>query len=174
MSELYEQSSADFSPCRSWRYRLDRVWNRDAGLIAWIMCNPSVADEDRLDPTLRRVRGFTESWGYGGFVVVNLFALVSTDPRGLAQHPDPIGERNDDTLAGVVDLDTSAVVVAWGCIGGRYPDRVDSVTNRLHDGTLCLGLTKGGHPKHPLYVSASTKPVRYFDVAESAPGGGEA
>ena len=57
--------------------------------------NPSIADEQQLDPTLRCTRAFSAAWGYNGFIMTNLFGLVSTDPAGLYAVADPIGPEND-------------------------------------------------------------------------------
>jgi hypothetical protein len=74
-----------FSPCRRYRYVLHHDWtdllDSPGGYVAWIGLNPSTADEQQLDPTLRRVRSFTASMGYRRFVMLNLFGLRATDPK---------------------------------------------------------------------------------------------
>lgn len=151
-----EQSGALFSPDRIYRYRLWRTWDSGRGIVCWVMLNPSTADEFQLDPTCRRVDGFTRAWGFGGWTVVNLFALRSTDPKALYRHEDPVGPDNDRVIIREI---TSAplVIAAWGGHGmllGRG-DRVRTLY-RFHQlkrerNLMGLGLTKGGQPIHPLY-----------------------
>jgi len=148
----------EFSPCRTWRYTLEHVW-ADGPLLQVIGLNPSTADETKLDPTLRRVRGFAQAWGYGGFVMTNLFAYRSTDPAAMMDHPDPIGPDNDFHLLATAHR-CQATLAAWG-VHGRHLDR-DQEVFRLLAGhglsMMCLGRTKHGAPRHPLYVRADTGP----------------
>jgi hypothetical protein len=89
--------SAVISPCGRYRYRLDRRW-ADGPSIAWIMLNPSTADSNTDDPTIRRIRAFSQAWGFGALTVVNLYAWRATDPRDLWQAPGPVGPENDAYL----------------------------------------------------------------------------
>jgi hypothetical protein len=135
---------------RTYRYRLWRSWG-DGPRLGWIMLNPSQADAQGDDPTLRRCVGFAQSWGYGGLEVVNLFAYRASRPGVLRQVADPIGPQNDRYLRELPDR-VAAIVCAWGnggALGGR--DRV--VRERLADypALYCLGRTRSGHPRHPLY-----------------------
>ena len=160
-----DQATADFSPCRTWRYSLTRTWDPNVPPLVWLMCNPSIADENKLDPTLRRVRGFSIREGAGGFVVLNLFALVSTDPKGLKTHNDPIGDRNDEVIASLTKGKT--VIAGWGRVGGVFVHRVQSVRRLLDGPLMCLGVTrKEKHPKHPLYLK-KTDSLACLDKAQS-------
>src|SRR5512133_2959068 len=94
----YIASGATFSRDRRYRYSLWREWNRDLSRVAFVMLNPSTADEARLDPTIRRCLGYAHAWGCGSFVVGNLFALRSTDPAALYRADDPVGRANDAAL----------------------------------------------------------------------------
>lgn len=149
-------SGAVFSPDRRHRYKLWRIWD-DRPPLVWVCCNPSIADEIDLDPTLRRCRKFSSSWGHGGMVILNLFALVSTDPGGLAEHPDPVGPDNDKTIRH--ETLGKRVIVGWGTIGGKYEERVRQVAQLLPTSVECLRMTKDGHPEHPLYLPSDTQPV---------------
>lgn len=153
------RKGAVISGCGQYRYRLTRTWDETMPVAYWVMLNPSTADADLDDPTVRRCVGFARAWGCGGVDVRNLFALRATDPRELRASRDPVGPDNDALHLG--DLPARSlpgpVVAAWGTHGilmGRCY-RVATDLKRRGVDWQCLGLTKGGHPRHPLYVAAS-------------------
>ena len=154
----YLHSGAHFSPDRVHRYWLVRQMTTDPGIVAFVGLNPSTADEHQDDPTVRRCVGFAREWGYGRMVMLNAYAYRSTDPRALYTAPDPVGPENARAvlnLANGADL----VVVAWGA-NLLTPDaqRIAEALSRVKD-VKCFGLTKDGHPKHPLYLSNATRLV---------------
>jgi hypothetical protein len=119
------------------------------------MLNPSQADAQVDDPTLRRCVGFAQAWGYGGLEVVNLFAYRASRPTALRLVDDPIGPQNDRYLRGLPDR-VAAIVCAWGN-GGRLGER-DRVVRALlaeYPQLYCLGRTQAGQPRHPLYCPRS-------------------
>lgn len=137
---------------------LDDMWD-----CAFVMLNPSTADASTDDPTIRRCIGFARSWGMQRLVIANAYALRSTDPRGLWRSGDPVGPLNDDAIRLVAQRSTR-VVVAWGA--SIKPERQDRVRELLTSGrpdnaepVMCLGTTKAGHPKHPLYLRSDTVPT---------------
>jgi hypothetical protein len=139
-----------------YRYRLWRRWLPGAATVAWVMLNPSTADDLRDDPTIRRCIGLSRGWGFGGLAVVNLYALRATDPADLFAARRPVGPGNDAAIAQAV-AGADAVFAAWGNHG--RPDRVAAVGGLLGDRVHSLGATAQGAPRHPLYVAASTRPV---------------
>lgn len=150
------EGEATFSPCLDYRYLLTREWDRSKPRAVWIMLNPSTASADEDDPTVRRTQTFSLAWGFGGVVVLNLFALRSTDPKALYAHPSPIGPENDAAMEAVVsESRTGIVVAAWG-VHGAHLGRGDQVRDLVNALLSVLGLTKAGHPRHPLYVAGST------------------
>jgi hypothetical protein len=164
MSDLFDNetiSSAVISDCGAYRYRLERQWNPDLPKVAFIMLNPSTADASHDDPTIRRCINFAKSWGCGSLVVGNLFALRSTDPKALYSHTDPIGPENDRQLLSIA-RSVRKIICAWGA-QGAYLDRGLEVASRLEFFNLeALRTTTDGHPGHPLYIAATTKPCSYF------------
>lgn len=164
------ETAARLSPDGLYRYTLMRRWEPWGPALRWVMLNPSVADAKEDDPTIRRVIEFSRREGYAACVVANLFALRATDPRAITQHPFPSGVWNDDTLhqvarAAILDgyqhQREAVVVVAWGA---RAPaDRVQSVVHGPLAAVklMCLGRTKAGAPRHPLYVSGTTPLERW-------------
>jgi hypothetical protein len=144
-------SGAVFSPDRVYRYTLTRTW--DSGpTVAFIGLNPSTADETVDDPTIRRCIGFAKRWGYGTLVMLNLFAFRATDPRVMRAAGDPIGPENNAYIQAVA-AEAGDVVAAWG-VHGSYLGRDRAVRDLLFWRPSALGLTKDGHPRHPLYVRA--------------------
>lgn len=148
------QRSASFSPCREYRYSLSRTWDRTLPVVLFVGLNPSTADDKSDDPTVRRCIGFATKWRFGGLILVNLFAYRTTDPRRLSEVEDPIGPDNDRWLA-VAQARAARVVAAWGN-QGAFLRRDENVLGRLGR-THCLGVTKTGSPRHPLYLSAKTR-----------------
>ncbi len=145
-------SEAVYSDCQTYRYALTRQWAPGARLL-WVMLNPSTASELVNDPTVERCERRARALGFGGFRVVNLFALRATDPRALRLADDPVGPGNDRALAeGVAWAD--AILCGWGGHGG-LAGRAAQVAPLLAGAEKPLwhlGLTAAGHPRHPLYV----------------------
>jgi len=120
------------------------------------MLNPSVADGTRDDPTLTRCQRFARSWGCAAVRVLNVYAYRATDPRQLWQVPDPVGPDNDQHLGTAAASDL--VVAAWGTLA--KPSRVQHVLSLPGFQRLtALGVTQAGHPRHPLYLPATARPV---------------
>lgn len=150
-----EKGDAYFSPDRHYRYALSRVWG-DGPMMLFIGLNPSTADETKLDPTMRRVLRFAQREGCGGMWMGNLFAIRATDPLDMRRHFSPIGPDNDQWLLDMAHWCANKIVCGWGTHGG-WLDREREVIRLLDGHKLhCLGQTKDGHPRHPLYLSSST------------------
>jgi len=151
---------AIFDTMKRYRYSLLRQWNPMEKRICFVMLNPSTADDVSNDPTVTRCETFSRGWGYGSLEVVNLFACRATDPRELRKVPDPIGPENDAYIE-LAAKRAAMVIVAWGTHGSLY-HRDRDVKMLLRGFTLyCLGTTKHGHPKHPLYLKGSAVPEKY-------------
>lgn len=152
------ERGATFSHCRAYRYRLWRTWDEDGPTLNVIGLNPSTADEQADDPTIRRCIRFAQDWGYGSLLMTNLFAYRSTDPKGLLSVADPIGPENDAHLTRAA---YGGVLAAWGAHPLAH-ERGRHVLSMLNWREVeCLGTTKNGSPKHPLYIAANTVPVVY-------------
>jgi len=152
------RSEALYSPCESYRYLLRRDWGHGPHLL-YILLNPSTATEERNDPTLERCERRARALGFGGFAVANIFAFRATDPALLRTAQDPIGPGNDTIMAEASAV-AGMVLCGWGH-HGAYAGRGSVARQMLHtaDATLwCLGLTRAGHPRHPLYLSYRTAP----------------
>ena len=134
-----------------YRYLLSRRWGRGAPAL-FVMLNPSTADAADDDQTIRRCIGFARRWRAPALEVVNLYALRATRPRDLFAHAAPVGPENDDAIREAADR-AGAIVVAWGVHGARDTSRVERVLELLDGRALvCLGVSAGGQPRHPLYL----------------------
>ena len=149
---LGRDAPAIFSQCRKYRYVLRRRVGWGPSTCLFIMLNPSTADEEQEDPTVRRCMDYVHRWGYGVLVVCNIFALRATDTAWLYRAPDPVGPEND---AYILDEGSRAdcVVAAWGNHGALH-GRSQAVRAFLSDVVVkCLGTNRSGEPKHPLYIA---------------------
>jgi hypothetical protein len=157
-----------------YRYSLTRWWgpgeDDDPGYgevsrkrILWVMLNPSTATATEDDPTIRRCISFSKAWGFPGLTICNLFAWRATNPAGLREVPDPVGGSNDYGVSVHADY-APKIVAAWGAEAARFPEReatVKSILSHSWEKLVVLGLTSGGHPKHPLYVAGVTQPEQW-------------
>lgn len=152
-------SVAVYSDCERYRYSLTRIWDAQAPRVAFIMLNPSTATEVQNDPTIERCEQRARRLGFGGFRAANIFALRATDPRDMRAADDPNGPDNPQTLDDAARW-ADTLIAAWGVHGehrGQGPATAQQLWAKGH--TLYhLGLTKAGHPRHPLYLSYQVQP----------------
>lgn len=155
-----------FSEDRRYRYVLERCWNSSLPAVAFIGLNPSIADEECDDMTIRKCVGFAKRWNYGRLFMVNLFAFISTNPDGLSKAYDDLideetlrlfghafGAKNEYWLRKIQER-ASLVVAAWGDCG------LHTATIRelcLDVNLACLGKTKNGSPRHPSRIAYATE-----------------
>lgn len=155
-------SVAVYSDCEAYRYSLTRTWDHAAEKILFIMLNPSTATELQNDPTVERCERRARTLGYGAFQVTNIFAWRDTDPHKMRTAQDPIGAQNDAAIAkGTTWADT--ILCAWGTHGAhlnRGP-QVEATLRGLAQPLWHLGLSKAGHPKHPLYIAYTQTPQKW-------------
>jgi hypothetical protein len=163
------QVGAVFDESRLYRYALWREWSElgmpltggnasDIRYVLFVGLNPSTADAETNDPTIRRCLGFARTWGYQAVVMVNLFAYRSTDPHVLRSVHDPVGRDTDLWLTVLAD-NAALAVACWGSFG-LAQDRGAHVRQLLPN-LVCLGTTKDGAPRHPLYLAKTTKVIPY-------------
>jgi hypothetical protein len=153
-------STAVYSPCEGYRYLLTRVWNPDGQRALFVMLNPSTATEVQNDPTVERCERRARALGFGAFRVTNIFAFRATDPRVMRAVADPIGPGNDAAIADSAQGWADRIICAWGTHGahlgrGAQVERLLRETGRP---LFTLGLSQGGHPKHPLYIGYDRQP----------------
>jgi hypothetical protein len=163
MQELWiptdQASGAFFSPDRQHRYLLWRTPGKTGPSVLFIGLNPSTADETANDPTIRRCLGYAKAWGCSRVLVANLFSFCATKPEDLKRSNYPVGDDNDLWLARAIQY-TNLTIVAWGN-NGLWRGRQDEIAHLLFN-PQCLGITKLGAPRHPLYLTANLRPVGFL------------
>ncbi len=162
-------STAIYSDCERYRYSLTRIWDEDGRRVNFVMLNPSTATEVQNDPTVERCERRARTLGYGSFAVTNIFAWRDTDPKAMRAAGDPVGPGNN---AAILERAGWAhdVIAAWGTHGehmGRGAD-VAVMLKQLNCPLFHLGLSKAGHPKHPLYLPYAQVPVRWVVPSQTA------
>lgn len=158
-------SVAIYSDCERYRYSLTRTWDADGRKAAFIMLNPSTATEIQNDPTVERCERRSRALGFGAFQVTNIFAYRATDPRDMRAQADPVGPDNDAAILAAANW-ADAVICAWGTHGehmDRGPITKAALRAQIHKPLHHLGLSKAGHPKHPLYIAYTQQLVEWLD-----------
>ncbi|MEM6686104.1 MAG: DUF1643 domain-containing protein [Bacteroidota bacterium] len=147
---------AIFSKNRKHRYALIRTWNTALPMMMCIGLNPSVANEQQDDPTIRRVINFAEKWGFGGVYMCNLFSYITSYPEQLKITKN--NSKNDFYLKSYAEK-SQEVLCAWGRHKAAK-ERATKVLKMMHH-TTALQINKDGSPKHPLYVKAGVERVAF-------------
>lgn len=161
MGDLFMRSDALLSPCGRYRHWLSREWDADLPVCGFVMLNPSTADADLDDPTIRRCIGFAKREGCGGLIVANVYQLRATDPAEIKRADDPVGPDADSHILQAARRATGPMIAAWGTHAG---ERGKHVAQLLSGHLLCLGTTKSGAPRHPLYLAADTPLVAFVEA----------
>ena len=148
---------AVISECAKYRYSLVREWDERKGKVLFIMLNPSVANAEVDDPTIRRCIGFAKDWGYGGLMVANLYAFISTNPKGLKEVDNAEGVDNRKYINDMIQ-NCEIVVCAWGNKQGLPPKYLQDLSELHYLKLLKDGKTAGHH----LYLKKGLKPKKYL------------
>lgn len=158
-------STAVYSDCERYRYALSRVWDANGKHVLFVMLNPSTATEVQNDPTVERCERRARTLGFGSFTVTNIFAWRDTDPRNMKAAADPIGPENDETILNAGKR-ADQIIAAWGTHGAHLGRGavVQALLYKLGKPLFHLGLSKAGHPKHPLYIAYTEQP-QLWDIS---------
>lgn len=165
------EAGAEISLDGVYRYTLWRFWDASKPLLRFVMLNPSTADGKTDDPTIRKCMGFARRLGYGGIIVLNVFAFRARDPRKLVEFAGDhgrVGPANHTSFKRELRGD---VIVGWGAWGSRPELRDDVAAAALavleitgDTGIVrCLGRTADGQPRHPLMLPYTT-PLEVFSL----------
>lgn len=157
MGDLLLEREAVISDCGKYRYLLRRAWDYTKPRLLFVMLNPSTADAEIDDATIRSCIRLSICLGYGSFEVVNVFGLRATNPKELAVSDDPIGPMNERISAAAI-IRSDVVVCAWGAhpMAMRKSNFMLQLIRSYRPAAYCLGTTKDGAPKHPLYIKSGT------------------
>ncbi len=153
-----------FSPDGTRRLLLTRSYPEGEGTAFWIGMNPSTAAAEVDDPTVRRESDFSRLWGYARFAKANVMDYRATSPKDLlAEGVDPRGPDNLRVIreqAAEADL----IMLAFGALHPklvRYGEETVEALRKDGRTLFCLGLTKHGAPRHPLYMRKDCKPIPF-------------
>lgn len=157
MTDLFLERDAVLSDCGTYRYLLRRTWDHAKPRVLFVMLNPSTADANIDDATIRSCIRLSKWRRDGGFEVVNLFAFRATDPADMEKAIDPVGPRNDEFIESAI-LRCDLAICAWGAhrMAVERGPTVRSILRSRRPAVFCLGKTKSGAPKHPLYIKSGT------------------
>ena len=155
MQESTIKRHALLSKDKKYRYSLKRIWDNDKPKVLFIMLNPSLADNYKDDPTIRRLIKFAKLYGYGGFYVGNLFSYITPYPSELLDKDLMFSKKNIHEIKKMTGL-TKDVVYGWGN-SFEEPEWLKQIISN----PKCFGKNKNKTPKHPLYLSYNNKLVDY-------------
>lgn len=148
--------AAQFSECKRYRHVLTRCWTNDifANPVLWIGMNPSTADTHADDPTVRKEVKFSMRWGASGYIKCNVMDYRATKPRDLRNAGVP--PRSAHNLPTIKEYAPRAerIVICYGVLHKtlqRYADETVAMLHGMGCKLWCFGLSKEGHPLHPLY-----------------------
>jgi hypothetical protein len=160
----YTDKGATLSSCGKYRYLLWREWeSRAKGTCLFVMLNPSTADGEQDDATIRRCVYFAMAFGCNRLEVVNLFAYRATNPKDL---PSTLSEARGPENAGYIEQAAqraSTVIVAWGAhdTNGEHKQVLQLLSSLSRCHVWCLGVTKDGSPRHPCRLPNATERVLF-------------
>ncbi len=174
--------AAAFSACGRYRWWLVRHWRAAASPVLFLGLNPSRADGRQDDPTLRRLIALADHWGHGQLLVLNLFSRVGRDPAQLRHWSQPVGDDNEAWLAAALawlqsqpkpeDGPPPRLWLGWGRQGGLHDRdrRIRTLLQCWKGEVVCVGVTRDGHPRHPLYTRAHHPPLPFPGLSPPCPG----
>jgi hypothetical protein len=139
------------------RYSLERIWDRSLPMVMFVGLNPSTANASEDDPTIRRVRNFAKSWGFGGICMVNVFPMITPDPSKLKL----INIAKNDEEIKRVSSNCAEVVFCWGNFKEPVQTGRVGMFKKWFPEAKCLGKNANGSPKHPLYLRADTQLIQF-------------
>jgi hypothetical protein len=142
--------SADISNDKKDRFSLSRIWDSKKPKALYIMLNPSYADDESDDPTIRRLIFFSKKFKFGGFYVTNIFTQITPYPKEL--NMDNNSKKKNLKIISELIKKSDLIVYAWGNLVSE-PMQL----RKLIESPLCFGINKNGTPKHPLYLRSDTK-----------------
>lgn len=149
MKLQYLHKSAEFSQCGKYRYQLTRVWDESKPVAMCIGLNPSNANAEKDDPTIRILTGCLNHLGYGSLKMMNLYAIISPIPKKIFEVPDAQG-HNDAWLT-TTAYGVQEIIFCWG--GFKNIEHRAKQMIKMFPDAKCFGKTASGMPNHPRAMS---------------------
>lgn len=154
---------AVFSECGKFRHSIEEIWDASKPPAVWVLANPSIACDERPDPTWTKGVGFSKRLGYGGAIFTNVFDFVATKPRVLFDLGCPRSNAADRFIMHAALRGDGTVICGWGAVLRGRPE-CQAVTRMLRNAgfrTMALGFTDFGEPRHPLMLAYKTPLVEW-------------
>lgn len=155
MNWLYEKTNDNSS-----RFILGRPGSHP---LVCVGINPSTAEPERLDNTLKSVERIARINGYGSWIMFNVYPQRATNPNDLHQQMDiDLHQRNLECICQVLGSCQPTIWAAWGTLINKrqYLRRcLQDIGQAVMLSADCPWVTfgkrsKDGHPHHPLYLSS--------------------
>ena len=136
--------------------------------------NPSTAEPDNLDNTLKSVERIAHGNGFDSFIMFNVYAQRATNPDAMERQCNlTLHQENLKAFRYVLSISkTPTVWAAWGAIIEKRDYLADCVRDMVAVGQeyganwCCAGaISKKGHPHHPLYLRKDEK-IKSFDIEQ--------
>ena len=160
---VYQEKTAVISDCQKYRYLLRRSWDHIKPRFLIVMLNPSTADADKDDATIRSCTRLCAALGAGSYEVVNLMAWRATNPKDLPDKPSlAMGSDNPRVIEAAINR-CDIVICAWGAhpYAARFKGAVLDMISLYRPASYCFGKNKDGSPKHPLYIKSEQQLEMY-------------
>lgn len=143
------------------RLELWRIWGDPKPFVLWIGMNPSTAEADVDDNTVRIEQRFSREWGFAAYCKTNVMSYRVTNPAGLLQPGvNPADQRNLDIILGLAQQ-AGTVVLTIGSLPPRLRPYGETVVRVLANAGIqmkCLGVTADGSPRHVRGLPARAEP----------------
>lgn len=169
MNLFDNNSGAEFSRDGKYRYKLWRIWNNDLPKAMCIGLNPSTANADTNDATIRNLIQMLTILGYGGFYMMNCFAYITSKPK-LLKH-NPMSDEWNKNMLTVVAAECKDVIFSWGTFNIIKETARDKELKEMFPNAKCFGINKDGSPFHPMaltYIKGALKSPQLFDYSKSS------
>ena len=169
MSWIYRTSDDN-----KYRYALGEIKDTPDRLLFCIGINPSKATPEKLDPTANRIDKIAKANGYDSWIILNISAQIATDPNEMNEadgENTTFQRENIEIINALFNKygNCSDILFAYGDLIGKRPylekylcEIINVIKTSKYGGNCyCLGKTKAGNARHPLYQKASTPLVPY-------------
>lgn len=141
--------------------------------LVCIGVNPSTAEPNNLDPTLRNVKTISAKQGFDGWLMLNLYPQRATNPNDMHLNiNDEYHRLNLDHIDEVLKSNDCVVWAAWGALIEKRPylktclKDIANISSRYSPEWKTIGKrSKAGHPHHPLYLN-HTLEMQPFDIEQ--------